>query len=213
MDSYERNLEKGGRVVGNVIGWGLRRLWDAIRDASEKSKEREALRPGDPNRILPNWEMEVCERSVKTALAYLPDPVAGAIKQSARQLCIDLLLYESKHRKSLAWKMEELLTGILCNLLRNRLDYKLIDAQSGEREFFVPLYTLHTNVPDFIDLMPAFARETIPPDAKPFSRLVAKMQRNFLAASGVNPDQWEESDIAKTVLASTVKGKSATGAS
>lgn len=37
MDSYERNLEKGGRVVGNAIGWGLRRLWDAIRDASETS--------------------------------------------------------------------------------------------------------------------------------------------------------------------------------
>ena len=24
MDSYERDLEKGGRVVGNAIGWGLR---------------------------------------------------------------------------------------------------------------------------------------------------------------------------------------------
>jgi hypothetical protein len=68
---------------------------------------------------------------VKEALTYLPDQVAGAIKQPARQLCIDLLLYESKHRKSLAWKMEELLTGILCNLLRNRLDNKLIDAESG----------------------------------------------------------------------------------
>ena len=140
---------------------------------------------------------------------YLPDQVAGAIKQSARQLCIDLLLYESKHRKSLAWKMEELLTGILCNLLRNRLDYKLIDAQSGEREFFVPLYTLHINVADFIDLMPAMSRETIPPDAKPISCLVAKLQRNFLAASGFDPDRFEESDITKAVMASAVKGKSA----
>ena len=93
MDKYEQYLEKGGRVVGNAIGWGLRRLWDSLRNASEKSREGAAPRPGDPNRILPSWEMEVCERSVKKALAYLPDPVAGAIKQSARQLCIDLLLY------------------------------------------------------------------------------------------------------------------------
>ena len=71
MDKYEQYLGEGGRVVGNVIGWGLRRLWDSLRNASE---EGVAPRPGDPNRILPNWEMEVCERSVKTALAYLPDP-------------------------------------------------------------------------------------------------------------------------------------------
>jgi hypothetical protein len=208
MDKYEQYLGEGGRVVGNVIGWGLRRLYDSFRNAAERNQEGVAPRPGDPNRILPNWEMAVCERSVKEALAYLPDQVAGVIKQPARQLCIDLLLYESKHRKSLAWKMEELLTGILCNLLRNRLDDKLIDAQSGAWEFFVPLYTLHINVAYFIDLMPAMARETIPPDAKPISCLVAKLQRNILVASGLDPDRWEESDITKAVSASAVKGKS-----
>jgi hypothetical protein len=33
-DAYSRNLEKGGRVVGNAIGWALRRLYDSARDAS-----------------------------------------------------------------------------------------------------------------------------------------------------------------------------------
>ena len=70
MDKYEQYLGEGGRVVGNAIGWGLRRLYDSFRNAAEKSREGVAPRPGDPNRILPNWEMEVCERSVKTALAY-----------------------------------------------------------------------------------------------------------------------------------------------
>ena len=41
MDSYERNLEKGGRVVGNMIGWGLRRLWDSLRNASEERKVKQ----------------------------------------------------------------------------------------------------------------------------------------------------------------------------
>jgi hypothetical protein len=102
MDKYEQYLGEGGRVVGNAIGWGLRRLWDSLRNASEERKAREILTPGDPNRMLPNWQLEVCERAANKALAYLPDPVARAIKQPARQLCKDLLLFERKHQKSLA---------------------------------------------------------------------------------------------------------------
>jgi hypothetical protein len=105
MDKYEQHLGEGGRVVGNMIGWGLRRLYDALRNASERNQERPAPRPGDPNRVLPNWQMEVCERAVGKGLAGLDPNLVEAIKQPARQLCIDLLLYEKKHRKSYTGKV------------------------------------------------------------------------------------------------------------
>jgi hypothetical protein len=82
-----------------------------------RSVKREILTPGDPNRVLPKWQMEVCERAVNKTLPYLPDRVAGVIKQPARQLCIDLLLYERSHRKSYSEKMERLLFLLLYNML------------------------------------------------------------------------------------------------
>jgi hypothetical protein len=205
MDKYEEYLGKGGWYVGNAIGWALRRIWDSMRKSSEERNEREILTPGDPNRMLPPWQMEVCERAVRKALPYYPDPVAGVIKQPTLKLCRDILLYEKSLRKSSAGKMEEHLSQLIYNILRDRLDYQLFDAEGGEREFFVPLLALHHNVANFMDKIPAMIEQTMP-TTEPFTHLVAKLQRNYMVASGVDPDRWEEGDKAEPVWPSRIKG-------
>jgi hypothetical protein len=210
-DAYSRNLEKGGRVVGNAIGWALRRLYDSARDAAEKRKEREILRPGDPNRELPAWQVQICERVVNKALAYAYDPAVKAIKQPARQLCFELLLYEKGYRKALAGRIEEIFQQMLYNLLCEWLNNPLIigEEAAGERAFSVPVHMLYDDVAKFIDgFAGSVPQKCLPPDAKPFSRLIANFQRNLLVASGVDPDRWEESGITQPVMAKQVKGKS-----
>jgi hypothetical protein len=209
MSNTERYLYEGGRCVGNVIGWVLNRAFDSLHQLAEERQTREMLRPGDPNRQLPTWQVEVCERTVHKTLAYLPDAVAGAIKQPTRQLCLDIILYEKQHRKSLTGNIEEMLGLFLWNLLSERVDNRLIGPESGEKTFSVPVHALHNDVADFIDSLGGIlAQKTLPPDGRPFSRLMAKFQYNLFVASGIDPNRWEESRK-EPVWARHVKGKSA----
>src|SRR5215216_6137079 len=209
MSNTERHLYEGGRCVGNVIGWVLNRAFDSLHQSAEERQTREMLRPGDPNRQLPTWQVEICERTVHKTLAYLPDAVARVIKQPTRQLCFNIILYEKQHRKSLAGNIEEMLGLFLLNLLSERLDNRLIGAASGEKTFSVPVHTLHNDVADFIDSLGGIlAQKTLPPDGRPFSRLMAKFQYNLFVASGIDPNRWEESRK-EPVWAGQAKGKSA----
>ena len=172
MGKEEYYLYKAGYFIGDAIGWLINKGVDKYSKEKEERQEREMLTPGDLSRTLPNWQVEVCERAVRKTLPHLPDAVAGAIQQPARQLCFELLLYEKGHRKSLTGKMEEILGLVLYNLLGERLDNRLIGAKSGEKIFSVPLHTLHNNVADFIDSLHAIlSQKTLPPDGRPFREL------------------------------------------
>jgi hypothetical protein len=148
---------------------------------------------------------------VNKALAYAYDPAVKAIKQPARQLCFELLLYEKGHRKALAGRIEEIFQQMLYNLLCEWLNNPLIigEEAAGERAFSVPVHMLYDDVAKFIDgFAGSVPQKCLPPDAKPFSRLIANFQRNLLVASGVDPDRWEESGITQPVMAKQVKDKS-----
>ena len=96
----------------------------------------------------------------------------------------------------------------LLNLIVERLDIRLIGGQTGEKIFSVPVHTLHRDVADFIDVfLSILMHEIVPPDGRPFTKLVAKYQYNTFMASGMNPDQWDGES--KTVPAEQVKGRSA----
>ena len=82
--SENEMLYKGGHAVGSMIGWALRRALDAIRKSSEEREMREALRPGDPNRVLPDWQVETGERALNTAFRSMPDAVAEAMCPSGK---------------------------------------------------------------------------------------------------------------------------------
>ena len=106
MPNIERILYGAGYAVGDGIGWVINRIIESNDKAREARVLREARRPSNANRALPDWQIEVCDRAVQKLLPHLPKAVAGEIEQPARQLCYDILLFEDKHKKVYIKKLE-----------------------------------------------------------------------------------------------------------
>ena len=205
----ERRLYQGGFIVGDAIGRVINRIRDSHRRAKEAREIREVRRASNA-RQLPDWQVGVCERAVQNLLPHLPKTLAGTLEQPVRQLCYDILLFEDKHKTIYIKTMEQFLYVILWNLVGERLDIRLIGGESGEKTFSVPVHTLYRGVVDFIEAFGGIlAHELLPPDGRPFRRLVAKYQYNLFVTSGLDPNRLDENREPPLVLPKQAKGKSA----
>src|SRR5207253_1916215 len=119
--------------------------------------------------------------------------------------------FEDKHKTVYIKKLEQFLWLTLWNLIGERLDIRLIGAETGENIFSVPVHALHSDVAEFIDVFHTVLVQVIlPPYGRPFTKLLAKYMDNLSRASGIDPDRWEGDPGKLPVLwAKQVKGKSA----
>ena len=141
------------------------------------------------------------EAAYKRVLAKLPKELAGAMKQPAEQLFLDLLSDEGafQNRRLKPQLIEEFLSWWIHCLLYDKekqlhLPNLLASGSGREATFSAPLFTLHTDVAYAVGRVVKSVMPTTPappPIGYTFYRLADTVWRHFCRINGLDPTSHE----------------------